>query len=241
VAGVGDFNGDSFHDILVGAPNEDAGATRVLSGRAYVVFGGPTGTVHLSEGDDVYTDGDGPETIVGHAGHDVIAGAGSDDVLLGGTGNDWLDGGGGADVLRGGAGDDVLVLDPGDRVAEGGAGADTLRLDGSGQLLDLSVLPPGWLTGVERIDLGPGDNELRLNLEDIMDLAGGALPGLGEPGPALLVRGDGHDHLTLGLPAADPVAPTQTISLDGASFVHYTDGSAHLLVEVGIGQSLVTY
>ena len=40
VSGAGDVNGDGFADVIVGAPNNDAGGTD--AGRAYVYFGGPS-------------------------------------------------------------------------------------------------------------------------------------------------------------------------------------------------------
>jgi len=84
VAGAGDFNGDGYDDVVVGAPNNDlAGAD---AGAAYVVFGGPGA-------DDL------PDlTLLGAAAGDYFgfsaAGAGDvngdgyDDVIVGAYSND---------------------------------------------------------------------------------------------------------------------------------------------------------
>lgn len=39
VTGVVDFNGDGLSDIAIGAPNADAGASRIISGKVYLFFG----------------------------------------------------------------------------------------------------------------------------------------------------------------------------------------------------------
>jgi len=232
VDGIGDFNGDGFADVLIGAPTADAGTGRLLSGKSYVIFGGPSGTVHLSEGNDVYTDGDDAEVVVGHAGNDVIDGRGGDDVLIGGTGNDTLIGGSGVDALRGAAGDDVLVLDTHDLTVEGGAGLDTLRFDGSGQALDLSQFAGVHMVGVERLDMHAGSNSLGLAIGDILDLEGDALPGLpgGVTGQTLVVDGDADDSVVvsgLGLGHTDPVGQ---VSYAGHDYLHFSDGVSNLLV-----------
>ena len=53
VTSIGDFNGDGFSDVTVGAPNNGAGDTR--SGRAYTFFGPLTGTVSATNADSIIT------------------------------------------------------------------------------------------------------------------------------------------------------------------------------------------
>ncbi|WP_355582585.1 putative Ig domain-containing protein [Xanthomonas cannabis] len=73
-----------------------------------------------SDGDDVYTGTNLPESVTGGRGNDVLSGGGGNDVLSGGEGDDQLDGGAGNDVLidgtgvdivRGGAGDDRFITE----------------------------------------------------------------------------------------------------------------------------------
>jgi Ca2+-binding RTX toxin-like protein len=87
VAGIGDFNGDGFDDVGVGAPYANSSA-----GSAYVFFGhGPTAAV----------------TRIGSAANQYISGGAFADTLKGGSGDDALEGRGGADVLIGGFGQDA--------------------------------------------------------------------------------------------------------------------------------------
>jgi Ca2+-binding RTX toxin-like protein len=96
----------------------------------------------LTDGNDVYRDGDLATEIHGLAGDDAIFGAGGNDVIYGGAGNDHLHGGNGADWLDGsGAGENHLYGDAGNDVltarylhegyvqALGGAGNDTFELE----------------------------------------------------------------------------------------------------------------
>lgn len=99
VAGVGDVDGDSFDDVLVGAPLADPAGLITNGGSAYLVFGQATGAL----------------TRTGTAGSEFLAGGDFNDNLSGLTGNDWLFGGAGDDTLTGGAGADTL---------EGGIGLD---------------------------------------------------------------------------------------------------------------------
>ncbi len=84
VASAGDFNGDGFADLIVGASGNDAGG--VLAGRAYVYYGGPaidavadltlTGAAAADEfGQSVASAGD-------------VNGDGFSDVIVGAYGND---------------------------------------------------------------------------------------------------------------------------------------------------------
>ena len=53
VSGLGDFNGDGFSDVTVGAP--DNGAIGVRSGRAYTFFGPLSGTIAAADADSIVT------------------------------------------------------------------------------------------------------------------------------------------------------------------------------------------
>lgn len=118
-----------------------------------------------TEGDDVLTGTDAPETLCGFAGDDVIEGGGGNDILLGAGGNDRLLGGDGDDELMGGGGKDRLIGGQGtdalyggsstDRLS-GGPGADTLN-GGSGD----DALSGG--TGPDELVGGKGDDALRGN------------------------------------------------------------------------------
>lgn len=84
VGGAGDFNGDTYGDVIVGAPFNDAGG--VDAGRAYVYFGGPAmDTV----ADVIFTGvatGDNFGSAVAGAG--LVNGDAFADIVVGGPGND---------------------------------------------------------------------------------------------------------------------------------------------------------
>jgi len=92
VAAAGDINGDGFADLIIGAPDADAGPTQTDEGAAYVVFGkagGFAGSFDLQQ----IAQGVGGFVIRGedlsdHAGRSVasagdINGDGFDDVIVG--------------------------------------------------------------------------------------------------------------------------------------------------------------
>ncbi|WP_228768239.1 Ig-like domain-containing protein [Limnohabitans sp. DM1] len=173
VLGRGDYNGDGFSDIMVGAP--DSGA-----GRVYIIYGG------LSEatmGAFDFENGD----AIGTAANDTLTGTAGDNNMVGGQGNDTLVGNGGADVLYGGQGNDVFMLNgenfvnllipsgglsAGQTLArvDGGTGIDTLRFDGTGINVDFRQAMEGVIQGVERIDMNNGGNTLTVNEFDTRQL-----------------------------------------------------------------------
>ncbi|HEX5684808.1 MAG TPA: hypothetical protein VFY73_12345 [Ideonella sp.] len=187
VACAGDVNGDGLIDLIVGAPMRDL-PNADTAGRSYVVFGGTTAAFKPLAFDQI----GGPTD-------DTLTGGPVRESLAGGAGNDVLIGNGRADVLYGGPGDDTLVLDASNVKAlrsplgeggnnvqlariEGGAGFDTLSLAGANVTLNLrDVFSQGMsmpgnasrIESIERIDLtGGGDNQLRLGVADVQDMAG---------------------------------------------------------------------
>lgn len=155
MSSAGDFNGDGYDDVIVGADYIDSSG--LISEASYVVFGGNfTNAV----------------TFLGTPGVDNFsAGAASSENVVAGDSNDWMIGGG-ADVFHGGAGDDIIkVSDSGFRSLDGGAGNDTLAVTGSGLNLNL-VNVHGKIDGIEAIDLtGNGNNALTLTALDLLNLS----------------------------------------------------------------------
>ncbi len=83
VASDGDVDADGLADVLVGAYLSDGDGTTADSGRAYLVYGAPSGTLTLSDADAVLTG----ETAGDQAGYTVenngdVDGDGYDDVLV---------------------------------------------------------------------------------------------------------------------------------------------------------------
>lgn len=79
VSGAGDFNGDGFADVIVGAPDNDAGGNR--AGRAYVYHGGP-GSDAIA---DLILTGEAASNRFGHSvsGAGDVNGDGFADVIVG--------------------------------------------------------------------------------------------------------------------------------------------------------------
>lgn len=171
VSGAGDFNGDGFADLIIGAPD-----ALNSGGSAYIVYGRDfTGTVDF----------------VGTTGADTWRGTSAAQEAVGGAGNDTLTGSGGADVLYGGAGNDTLqVADLSFRRIDGGSGTDTLGLGGADLLLDLAQFR-NQISGIEVIDLtGTGNNTLTLLARDLLNLS--------DTSNTLRVTGNAGDTVVLG-------------------------------------------
>ncbi|MEC7985885.1 MAG: MopE-related protein [Myxococcota bacterium] len=89
--GNGDFNGDGYPDILVGAYAEDSAANN--TGRTYLIYGSATptyeGTFSLDDS-DLYFDGEDQSDFAGYAVAFVgdTDGDGLDDILIGAYGDD---------------------------------------------------------------------------------------------------------------------------------------------------------
>lgn len=145
------------------------------------------------------------------------------------TGNDAanvLDGAGGADRIHGGGGDDIIVYDALDTSLDGGTGADTLRIDGSGLTLDLRAVDDTRLRHFDHIDLGgSGDNRMELDVSDLL--------ALGADDDILRVSGDADDVIvSSGQGWTADGGDAQLIG--GVSYLAYSAGAAHLLVDVDL-------
>lgn len=211
---AGDFNGDGFADLLIGAPNGDGAANdRTNTGETYVVFGGNFSATAAQVGTSV------ANTLTGSSGADLLIGAG---------GNDILEGNGGADVLYGGQGDDTIYVSSTSFArVDGGNGTDTLRLVGNGLNLDLTALANNKLTNIEVIDIrGNGPNTLTLNLSEVLNLTQNSNPL--HKSNTLRIRLDSNDTLTMG--TGWTLGADQMVG--SLNYKTYTQGAATLLVEV---------
>jgi VCBS repeat-containing protein len=154
VESLGDFDGDGYADFVInnGSTASSISSTTVVYGHDY-----------RSE-----VEFQGTENA------DTLTGTNADEQLVAGHGDDLVDGGGGNDVIRAAAGDDVVVFDPADVLrVDGGSGIDTLLFSGADMVLDFDNLHS--IENFERIDLsGVGDNTLRFDIRDILNLPGQA-------------------------------------------------------------------
>jgi Ca2+-binding RTX toxin-like protein len=212
VASAGDFDGDGYDDLIIGA-----------HGASYVVFGNMVRQAQEasslwegSQNDDVILGYGGNDTIVGFGGNDVLEGGNQDDSLSGGDGADSLDGGNGndtllggndADMLTGGNDSDSLMGDAGDDTLDGGEGNDTLSA-GVGNDLVTGGAGDDALTGGDGADSmtgGAGNDTLSgdagsdtLRGEDGDDTLGGGADAdslTGGNGSDTLDGGEGNDTL----------------------------------------------
>ena len=162
VARAGDFNGDGFDDVIVGAPLGDNGAD--AAGEAYVIFGGANLTnidlsnldfdqgliiendmagevagLSVSGGGDINNDGF-DDVIIGILGDDSFGFNSGQAVVIFGraftAGDDILRGSNADDVILGGAGNDTLVGIGGDDVINGDTGNDTLNGNAGDDIID---------------------------------------------------------------------------------------------------------
>lgn len=175
VHSAGDFNGDGFDDLLVGAYGTD------ISGLD------DAGQTHLILGDDLRAQ----VTVLGGPLDDDLSARNGllGDIVIGGRGHDTLHADGGPDVLRGGQGDDTLVVFDSDVFRlDGGLGYDTLELGAGLQIL------PEWLrarvTDIEAIQLSADGTSL-LTISELMVLS------LSSTSNTLTIEGDADDGLVV--------------------------------------------
>jgi Ca2+-binding RTX toxin-like protein len=221
---AGDFNGDGFSDVAVGAfnatlSNNAVGAAYVIFGHAVAVSSGGTGGDDITDGGalaDTLSGGAGSDTLYGLGDNDTLSGGVGKDVLYGGDGidsldggaeGDWLDGGIGGDSMTGGTGDDSYVVDDaGDTVIElGGEGNDvvhasitwTMAANVERLILDGTAGIGGIGNGMANTMMGnDGANTLDgAGGEDVIKGGLGADSLLGGDGNDLLYGGDGADSL----------------------------------------------
>ncbi len=171
-SGAGDVNGDGYDDLLVGAPVADNGAG-VLSGSAYVVFGGGVGPVDLTalgdrgfriDGADKYTSSGRAVAAAGDVNRD-----GYGDVLIGSPGsvNNNRVGSGSAYVVFGGEDTSTVGLaNLGDR---------GFRIDGATESTNIG----GFLAGAGDVN-GDGYDDVLLGARSTL------------PEPAYVVFGGSH-------------------------------------------------
>ncbi len=180
VSGAGDFNGDGFDDVIVGAPSADPNGN--YNGSSYVLFGSRDFS-HLGGGDEL-------PKIKGTHGDDVLNGSETSEHFFAGDGNDNLLGRGGADVFDAGTGDDAIRI--GDLTfasIDGGDGNDVLHLAGADLNLDLTMLGSN-IHSIEIICLyGRGDNTLTMTADSLLNLS--------DSTNTLKVHGNNGDHIVV--------------------------------------------
>jgi len=143
----------------------------------------------MGDGDDHVFAGDGDDIIYGQGGDDIILGEGGSDRLYGGDGNDRLNGGADIDLLVGGNGNDDLTLDDGDDAAYGDAGDDFIYGgNGNDTIFGGSGNDSAWGdAGIDVLVMGDGNDTVAAGSGD--DVV------YGEAGDDVIDGGDGNDTL----------------------------------------------
>ncbi len=165
VGAAGDFNGDGFGDLIVGAPGADGSGPG--TGAISVIYGG---------------DASRKVTFAGTSGNDTLVGTGAAEVFVGGLSADLIIGGGGGDVIHAGAGIDQITLGGTDLpfsqdafvLVDGGAGWDVLSFLTSEPGVNLTLSDVrGRVQGIESISLvTTGFDTLEVNARDVLAWSG---------------------------------------------------------------------
>ena len=244
VASAGDFNGDGYDDLIIGADRADPNGTE--SGAAYLVFGKAAGFaahLQLSTLDDT-----AGLTLLGGATSDYagvsvssagdINGDGYDDLFVGAdradpngpetgasyvvfgydpTGAAVTKGTAGADMLVGGSGDDTLKGRGGHDSFHGGAGNDRIVIG------DLGFLLVDGGTGTDTLAPGTMDQSLDLTIWPPFSRVEGI--------ERIDLSGFGHNTLTLdtrvvldGLGAVSAGLHVLTVQGSSADTVQFVEG-----------------
>ncbi len=226
VDGIGDFNGDGFDDIAVGAFNATT-ATSIgnPAGQAYVVYGADYGAAGA-----------------GLASQTATAGS---QVLRGGAGVNALSSGGFSGVGHtAGAGNDVIRVNGTEFGVNGGGGLDILTPDANGISLNFDALTNKNLyANIEQIQLdGFGANTVQLDLRDVLEMSGSMneLLVTGDNGTDT-VQSSGQGWLANGTTSRS-VLIDDTGLTSSLTFNVYSHAASHanLLIEQGLNQSIIS-
>ena len=235
VSGAGDLNNDGYDDVVVGAMNNDSGASN--AGRAYVHFGGP-GMDNVS---DLVLTGEAEDNYFGSsvAGAGDLNGDGYDDLVVSAPGNNAAGSNAGrAYIFRGGANMDGAA----DVVLTGAKANDTFGrcvvgardVNGDGYD-DVMVGAPannskGNYSGSAYIFFGGAqmDSQADVNFtgSTTYDWFGSTISGAGD------VNGDGYDDVVVGV--------TQSIAGgSGRAFVFFGGAAMDNLADVTLAGEAV--
>lgn len=209
VANSGDFDGDGYADLLLGATNEST-VNGTKSGAAYVVYGPVSGSSSLTSANAAILG----ESASDFAGRSVAAcdvdGDGNDDILVGSWGSDEIRSDAGAVMVyysplsSATPLPDAMLVGSTTGEAAGWSVACAGDVNGDGYS-DVVVGAPKNSTqatdsGAVHLVLGPivgnidlfHDSEATIFGEDGSDLAGGSVAGVGD------INGDGYDDIMIG-------------------------------------------
>ncbi|CAB5505847.1 hypothetical protein THERMOT_2230 [Bathymodiolus thermophilus thioautotrophic gill symbiont] len=236
VSSAGDVNGDGLDDLIVGAFGADLDGIGIGIGKSFVIFG-KTDTKAVDLADISAAGGDIAHAIdfqgdTNADKNDTLTGTSVDELFVAGLGNDVLTGNGGTDVFNAGKGDDTIIINA-DNLAklsskvlsnhllarvDGGGNTDTLKLAGTDLTLDLTQIDNGRIQDIEIIDLtGSGDNILKLNLNDLLDISSST--------NVLKVMGDAGDKVDIEL-SGNAFIQGSAETKDGVTYDIYSNANA---------------